>query len=40
MTDVKTGWTVHFALMNKAAVWIEQIQACYATLPLVFILTI
>ncbi|GMO25798.1 MAG: hypothetical protein Pg6A_13110 [Termitinemataceae bacterium] len=24
MTDVKTGWTVHFALMNKAACWVEK----------------
>jgi hypothetical protein len=24
MTDVKTGWTVHFALLNKAAVWVTQ----------------
>jgi transposase InsO family protein len=22
MTDVKTGWTVHFALMNKASSWV------------------
>ena len=21
MTDLKTGWTVHFALKNKAALW-------------------
>jgi hypothetical protein len=24
MTDVKTGWTVHFALLNKAAAWVIQ----------------
>jgi transposase InsO family protein len=22
MTDVKTGWTIHFALMNKASTWV------------------
>jgi hypothetical protein len=24
MTDVKTGWTIHFALMNKAALWVTR----------------
>jgi hypothetical protein len=24
MTDVNTGWTIHLALLNKAATWILQ----------------
>ncbi|WP_169313398.1 integrase catalytic domain-containing protein [Treponema primitia] len=35
MTDVKTGWTVHFALRNKAALWVkEALQMARITLPM------
>ncbi|MDR0689611.1 MAG: hypothetical protein LBG08_05020 [Spirochaetaceae bacterium] len=32
MTDVKTGWTIHFALMNKASTWV--LQALDTVLPM------
>jgi hypothetical protein len=35
MTDVKTGWTVHFALMNKAATWVVQaLDKAFTALPM------
>ncbi|MDR0527049.1 MAG: transposase family protein [Spirochaetaceae bacterium] len=35
MTDVKTGWTVHFALMNKAACRVEKgLDMALKTLPM------
>ena len=35
MTDVKTGWTVHFALMNKASTWVVQaLDKALAALPM------
>jgi hypothetical protein len=35
MTDVKTGWTVHFALLNKAAAWgIQALDTAFSLLPL------
>jgi hypothetical protein len=35
MTDVKTGWTVHVALMNKAASWVTQaLNTAFALLPM------
>ena len=35
MTDVKTGWTIHFALMNKAAVWVaKSLEAAISLLPM------
>jgi transposase InsO family protein len=35
MTDVKTGWTIHFALMNKAATWVVQaLDKAFTALPM------
>ncbi|GHV73082.1 integrase [Spirochaetia bacterium] len=35
MTDVKTGWTVHFALRNKAAIWVKQaLEMARISLPM------
>jgi hypothetical protein len=35
MTDVKTGWTIHFALRNKAATWVTQaLDKAFALLPM------
>jgi hypothetical protein len=35
MTDVKTAWTIHFALMNKAAVWVaKSLEAAISLLPM------
>jgi hypothetical protein len=35
MTDVKTGWTVHFALRNKAALWVKQaLEMARISLPM------
>jgi transposase InsO family protein len=35
MTDVKTGWTVHFALLNKASVWVIQtLDKAFSLLPI------
>jgi transposase InsO family protein len=35
MTDVKTGWTIHFALMNKAATWVTQaLDKAFSLLPM------
>jgi hypothetical protein len=35
MTDVKTGWTVHFALLNKAAAWVvKALDQAFSTLPM------
>jgi hypothetical protein len=28
MTDVKTGWTIHFALLNKASTWVLKAFFC------------
>jgi hypothetical protein len=35
MTDVKTGWTIHFALMNKAALWVKNaLEMAISLLPM------
>jgi hypothetical protein len=35
MTDVKTGWTIHFALLNKASAWVVQaLDQAFAALPM------
>jgi transposase InsO family protein len=35
MTDVKTGWTIHFALLNKASAWVVQaLDKALAALPM------
>jgi hypothetical protein len=35
MTDVKTSWTIHIALMNKAATWVVQaLDTAHATVPM------
>ena len=35
MTDLRTGWTIHFALMNKAATWVVQaLDSAIAALPM------
>jgi hypothetical protein len=35
MTDVKTGWTIHFALRNKAATWVTAaLDKAFTLLPM------
>jgi transposase InsO family protein len=35
MTDVKTGWTIHFALMNKASTWVlKALDKAVTALPM------
>jgi hypothetical protein len=35
MTDVKTGWTIHFALLNKASVWVlKALDTAFSLLPM------
>jgi hypothetical protein len=35
MTDVKTGWTIHFALLNKASAWgIHALDKALTALPM------
>jgi hypothetical protein len=35
MTDVKIGWTIHYALRNKAAVWVKTaLEMAYTSLPM------
>jgi hypothetical protein len=35
MTDVKTGWTIHFALLNKASTWVLQaLDKAITSLPM------
>ncbi|MDR0409349.1 MAG: transposase family protein [Spirochaetaceae bacterium] len=35
MTDVKTGWTIHFAFMNKASYWVvKALDNAVTTLPM------
>jgi hypothetical protein len=35
MTDVKTGWTIHFSLMNKAATWVvHALDKAVSVLPM------
>jgi hypothetical protein len=43
MTDIKTGWTIHFALMNKASAWgvqaldkaVESLLNCTHDVPVI-----
>jgi hypothetical protein len=35
MTDVKTGWTIHFALRNKASLWVKNaLEMAISLLPM------